>query len=248
MQDECDGVYEDSYFKSRFSPYHIIDRPSYFHYLYYVVAKLNRKNLKWLDVGSGYGYLLDDAEKINKKQKDIHIMPVGFDISTYALKKSKARFKVRGDAHNLPFKESSFDAISAFHVVEHLENPVGMLDECNRVLKQNGLLIIATPYNLTGSSDPHHINENPPKFWIEKLNKTGFRCKPHYLPVMFSCYNINKPSHPRLKNNPIKILGYLFIRGSGILPFRVRYYIEEPARKLLGRFFVKSLFLIGIKK
>lgn len=44
-----------------------------------------------------------------------------------------------------PFKSKSFDMIVSFEVIEHLWNYEKFLLECNRLLKDKGLLIISTP-------------------------------------------------------------------------------------------------------
>lgn len=45
--------------------------------------------------------------------------------------------------HNIP--SHSLDVIVMFDVLEHLDDPVGTLTECRRVLKQDGVLMIQTP-------------------------------------------------------------------------------------------------------
>ena len=51
----------------------------------------------------------------------------------------------KGSAEKLPFKKSTFDTITANELIEHLENTGLFLDECNRVLKPGGILIVTTP-------------------------------------------------------------------------------------------------------
>lgn len=46
---------------------------------------------------------------------------------------------------NLPYKSKVFDIVTCIEGVEHIENPHHIIREFNRVLKQNGLLIITTP-------------------------------------------------------------------------------------------------------
>lgn len=45
----------------------------------------------------------------------------------------------------IPHPDSSFDIVTAWNVIEHLENPHHFASEVNRVLKSAGLLFIATP-------------------------------------------------------------------------------------------------------
>lgn len=49
-------------------------------------------------------------------------------------------------ANNLPFKKEVFDMILLTQVIEHLEDPQIVLFEINRVLKQNGVLIMSWPF------------------------------------------------------------------------------------------------------
>jgi len=46
---------------------------------------------------------------------------------------------------NLPYKSNVFDIVTCIEGIEHIENPHHIIREFNRVLKQNGLLIITTP-------------------------------------------------------------------------------------------------------
>jgi 2-polyprenyl-3-methyl-5-hydroxy-6-metoxy-1,4-benzoquinol methylase len=48
------------------------------------------------------------------------------------------------------FKDSFADTIIAGELIEHLENPLGFLNECHRILKPGGVLIITTP-NFSGT-------------------------------------------------------------------------------------------------
>lgn len=49
------------------------------------------------------------------------------------------------DATSLTYPDNSFDRLIATHVLEHLINPVSVLNEWNRVVRPGGLLSIALP-------------------------------------------------------------------------------------------------------
>ncbi|BDZ71667.1 class I SAM-dependent methyltransferase [Methanobacterium petrolearium] len=49
------------------------------------------------------------------------------------------------DATNLQFEDKSWDIITSFDVIEHLNNPDDLLSESYRVLKDEGLFIISSP-------------------------------------------------------------------------------------------------------
>lgn len=126
--------------------------------------------VKWLEVGCAYGYLIEEAEKLD-------IDAIGVDISEYALHQHppvKDRL-LQGDAFSLPFADDSFDVVSAFDLVEHLEHPLAAIKEWKRVLRPNGLLFLSTPdpCSFTGA-EPTHVFERPPSFWVKQFEDNGF--------------------------------------------------------------------------
>jgi SAM-dependent methyltransferase len=56
-----------------------------------------------------------------------------------------------GDIHNLPFKDTSIDAIICAHVLEHVRDPIRAVAEMYRVLKPKGMLFLYVP-----SIHPYH--------------------------------------------------------------------------------------------
>jgi SAM-dependent methyltransferase len=54
--------------------------------------------------------------------------------------------KINLECDPLPFPNESLDVITCFEVIEHLRNdPMFMMGQCNRVLKNGGLFILTTP-------------------------------------------------------------------------------------------------------
>jgi SAM-dependent methyltransferase len=50
------------------------------------------------------------------------------------------------DAHDIPFADSSFDAVIVQAVLEHVADPQRCAEECYRVLKPDGLIYAETPF------------------------------------------------------------------------------------------------------
>ena len=46
------------------------------------------------------------------------------------------------DAHDLPFRAASFDAVLLFHTLTYAEHPAGVVGECARVLRPGGRLVV----------------------------------------------------------------------------------------------------------
>lgn len=69
---------------------------------------------------------------------------------------------VQGTARSLPFKDGSFDAIVAYHVLEHIERRdlIPVMNECWRVLREGGEIRIELPLfpSEKAMSDPTHVS------------------------------------------------------------------------------------------
>ena len=67
---------------------------------------------------------------------------------------------ISGHLPPLPFKDSSFDSLVSFQVIEHIEDDILFLKEIYRVLRPNGIGLITTPNRLMSlSRNPWHIRE-----------------------------------------------------------------------------------------
>jgi len=79
----------------------------------------------------------------------------------------------------LPYEDESVDEIWALHFLEHIDRPENVLHECQRVLRQGGLMTICVPYGAShlavqDITHRHMFNEDT---WI-----TLFR-NPYYDPT-----------------------------------------------------------------
>ena len=102
------------------------------------LKELNPKSI--LDIGCGTGYII---KKI-KNSLDVEI--VGCDINTNRLSiasKVFGRKLVTADITKLPFKNSSFDAVIAVEILEHLNDIDAAISEIKRVSKN--YVIITVP-------------------------------------------------------------------------------------------------------
>jgi 2-polyprenyl-3-methyl-5-hydroxy-6-metoxy-1,4-benzoquinol methylase len=93
-----------------------------------------------LDVGCGNGDLMERLRRLGWD-------PVGVDPDPEGVAQAKRR-NLDARVGTLPdqrFPSDYFDAIVSSHVIEHTDQPVELLRECQRVLKSGGLLIFVTP-------------------------------------------------------------------------------------------------------
>jgi methionine biosynthesis protein MetW len=107
-----------------------------------VALKLLDKGDRLLDIGCGDGILGYFAKN---KYKDVY----GLDISETALKIAKKKGlitkKTNFNAGKIPFGNDYFDAITCLDVIEHVFEPIELIKEIHRVLKEKGSLVISTP-------------------------------------------------------------------------------------------------------
>ncbi len=133
-----------------------------------------------LDIGCGRGEWL---EKCSKKFNNC--IGIESDLSMINLCKDNGLNVIEGDAIEKlsNFSDGSVTVITIFHMIEHLEyeNLITLISECQRVLSDNGFLIMETPSidNLIVSSktfyvDPTHISPINPDGICFHLEKAGF--------------------------------------------------------------------------
>lgn len=94
-----------------------------------------------LELGCGGGELLGRLERRAR-------LAVGVDLSPEGLRLARQRSTgeiLAARAESLPFREGSFDAVVAQHLVEHLPQPLEALREWRRVLRPGGVLALVTP-------------------------------------------------------------------------------------------------------
>jgi GT2 family glycosyltransferase/SAM-dependent methyltransferase/glycosyltransferase involved in cell wall biosynthesis len=130
------------------------------HLARYFFASNLVKGRQVLDVASGSGYgsnLLGRAGAVSV---------VGIDSSTHAVAYSTANYEttcvkfVAGDAQSLPFRDNSFDVVVSFETIEHLTDHHQFLDEVERVLSVEGILVISTPnVEAYPQGNPFHLKE-----------------------------------------------------------------------------------------
>jgi SAM-dependent methyltransferase len=99
------------------------------------------KEPRALDIGCAYGYFLGFLD-------DLEFGTFGTDVSHYAIKQAtgftKAKTLISDLQTGLPFKTNTFDLVTMFSLMAHLEMPLKALREIHRVLKPNGIFILTT--------------------------------------------------------------------------------------------------------
>ena len=138
----------------------------------------------FLEVGAGWGYASEYAFK-----KGWNISAIEF--SDNCLLSIKERTSENADIQKVSFEEftpkiqQSFDAILMSQVLEHAIDPINWLLKANKLLNDDGLLLVAVPqyegfYKFFGLKDPficppEHLNFFTKKSLLIALKKSGFK-------------------------------------------------------------------------
>lgn len=145
---------------------------------------MKESKFRLLEVGCGAGYFLRCIERWFPQCEAFGI-DIDQDLIEYARKYLCKTKLIKHDGHKLPFEDKSFDVVCALQVIEHLEKPESFFEEANRVLRNEGHLIISTP-NPTGIPAKvlknkwqgyryDHISLKTPQQWRDILLNSGFQ-------------------------------------------------------------------------
>lgn len=99
-----------------------------------------KRNGRLLEVGCGSGAML-------KSMRDLGWQVEGVDFDPAAVEQARKKGLTvhLGALIEQRLPGSTFDAIVASHLIEHVPDPIETLRECHRLLKPGGLLVLVTP-------------------------------------------------------------------------------------------------------
>lgn len=97
------------------------------------------RQIRLLDVGCSSGAFLQIAA-------DMGVEVEGIEPAAKPAAFGRARgLKIHcGFIEAMRLPEHTFDAVTLFEVIEHLDNPIALLQHCHRVLRPDGVLVIGT--------------------------------------------------------------------------------------------------------
>ncbi len=153
------------------------------------------KSKRALDIGCRDGYW---SERLKAK---------GYEVSALDLEPKYTGALEHNVENGLPFEDKSFDLVWCSEVMEHLHEPKFLLDEIERVLKQNGLAVLTTPNSA---------------WWFYHIVRL-WGWTPKNLQNLDHKQFFKEKDLRKLADNRYDIIGYF--------PYAIRFY---PIRSLVG--------------
>lgn len=97
---------------------------------------------KFLDVGCGLGFFIEGIKK--HSVWEVYGVEITAEASGFA--RNKLGLDVRqGELAEVHYPDAFFDYIHVQNVLEHVTDPMGLLRECRRILKADGVLDLRVP-------------------------------------------------------------------------------------------------------
>jgi ubiquinone/menaquinone biosynthesis C-methylase UbiE len=145
------------------------------HMARYAFAATMAAGKRVLDIGCGTGYGTAELARLATEA-------VGSDVDVAAIAHAREHFKtahfVEAPALDLPFSDASFDVITSFELIEHLEDAAPLLEEVRRVLHPAGVFLVSTPNKPRyaeargdAGPNPFHLHEFDYRDYCETLGR-----------------------------------------------------------------------------
>lgn len=99
-----------------------------------------RQTGKLLDVGCSYGFFLDEARRHGWR-----VVGVEPALAQGAWARKHLGLQVVEDLESQELEPHSFDALTLWDVIEHIEDPHGFLKRCLPLIRPGGALLLKTP-------------------------------------------------------------------------------------------------------
>ncbi len=201
--------------------------------LYFVKKYLRTKKPSILDIGCGTGSTLRQLSKLGKV--------IGIDFSQEAINycnKRGLKNVTLGDATRLRFRSKSFDCVTVFDVIEHIDEDLKAFKEIKRVLKSGGIAIFTMPAFMFLWDNHDVVNQHYRRYSMQELKNK----------LQFTSFEIVYTSYMNFFLFPVVVFVKFFNKLIGRKgQFNVQI-VKEPFNSILYRIFsLEKHFLPHVK-
>lgn len=201
--------------------------------------------LRILEIGSGFGYL---TYALRQRGHDC----VGIDISESAVEGARRNFGPHYEVCDVTTMavdaSDAFDVIVATELIEHVEDPVGLLKSVQKLLKPGGWILLTTPNkDLYSDSLAWHTDAAPVHlYWF---GKTSMRTMAWQLGMMVQFVDFSRfygRSQPEIKGRTkpqtFDEHGNVIYKDSVVNTVARKIMSWQPwTFKVIGRIFVRKM-------
>ena len=178
-----------------------------------------------IDLGSSGNSFLFFLDNINQK--------FSLDISDLPLKQYIHKTEwhpLCGDLKKLPYRDNSFDFLSAIDVMEHIRDDEYAVSEISRILKKNGIIVISVPHRMKYYTQQDRLIGHYRRYEIDEIIQIFREFKLNHLKT-FGVYGRLMRIADIQSSNPERI-------EKSLLNLRNRYMSDGRFRKIWD-FFMK---------
>jgi len=188
--------------------YHIVRKYQFYNKSQLIEKYRRTGGKKILDIGCGTG---DFLNYMQNKKWEIDGIEKNEGARKIAIKKNN--IKINSDLLSLKEKDK-YDVVTMWHVLEHIYYPQSYIKKIYKILKKDGVIIIAVPNcnsydakkykeNWVAYDLPIHVSHFRKKDIYNIANKNNLKLK-HVEPMFFDAYYISMLSSKKKGENIIK--------------------------------------------
>lgn len=97
-----------------------------------------------------------------------------FGSTTYVNLEKSSNPDILSDARDIPVDSASYDIAIMGELLEHVSDPIPVINEAHRILKNDGLLFITVPFIYPLHGDPDDYGRYTESYWKANFKKIGF--------------------------------------------------------------------------
>jgi SAM-dependent methyltransferase len=120
---------------------------------------------KVLDIGGGAGNMAHHLAQFGQ------VFGVDFNARPLPVAQQRGLTVLQGSGDGLPFADDTFDLVALLDTVEHIPDELGVFEECARVLKPGGKLIVTVPAFMWLWSYNDEINDHQRRYTAPELQQ-----------------------------------------------------------------------------